>query len=160
MDEATSTVTLELAQQTASLVVGLARRVFLPEDDQMGEMPVAQLRVCGILSSHGGPQAMSALSRELGVSLSAMTQIADRLERAGLVRRVAEGSDRRVRCLQLTERGEKIMRQREEARVRRMAAALEHLSPGARHEVLAGLRTLAGACAAASEQGVCAAADK
>ena len=39
---------------------------------------------------------MSALGRKLGVSLSAMTQIADRLERADMVKRVAEDSDRRV----------------------------------------------------------------
>ena len=50
---------------------------------------------------------MSALSREFGVSLSAMTRIADRLERARLVKRVAEGGDRRIRHLQLTPRGEK-----------------------------------------------------
>ena len=45
---------------------------------------------------------MSSLGRELGVSLSAITQIADRLERAGLVTRVAKGGDRRVRRLELT----------------------------------------------------------
>jgi DNA-binding MarR family transcriptional regulator len=157
MDE---TVTLEQSQQAASLMVDLTRRLFLPDDDQVAELPVAQLRVCGILCGHGGPRAMSVLSRELGVSLSALTQIADRLERARLVRRVAEGSDRRVRCLQLTERGEQTMRQREETRVGRMMAALEHLSPRARQDVLAALQTLADAWAAASEQGVCAAADK
>ena len=86
-------------------------------------MPLAQLRVCGIL--YDGPRPMSALSRELGVSLSAMTQIADRLERARLVNRVAEGADRRIRCLQLTERGQKLMRSREDARNRRVLAVLE-----------------------------------
>jgi len=154
MDE---TVTLEQAQEIASLLVDLTRRVFLPDDDQVGELPVAQLRVCGILFAHGGSRPMSALSRELAVSLSAMTQIADRLERARLVRRVAEGSDRRVRCLQLTERGEKIMRHREDSRVRRVKAALEHLSPKARQEVTAALETLTSASAAATEQAECAA---
>ena len=155
MDEA---VTLEQAQEIASLLVDLTRRIFLPDDDQVGELPVAQLRVCGILFAHRGPRPMSALSRELAVSLSAMTQIADRLERARLVRRVAEGSDRRVRCLQLTERGEKIMRHREDSRVRRVMAALEQLSPKARQEVAAALEILTSASAAASEQAECAAA--
>ena len=127
MDE---TVTLEQSRQAASLLVELTRRFFVPDDEQIAELPVAQLRVCAILAGDDGPRAMSSLSRELGVSLSAMTQIADRLERAGLVRRVAEGSDRRVRCLQLTERGERIMRKREEVRLDRMAAAWEHLSAG------------------------------
>ena len=76
---------------------------------------------------------MSVLSRELGVSHSAMTQLADRLERAELVNRVAQGGDRRVRCLQLTERGEKMMRQHDEIRVRRISKALEYLQPDARN---------------------------
>jgi DNA-binding MarR family transcriptional regulator len=91
---------------------------------------------------------MSSLSDELGVTLSALTQIADRLESAGLVTRVARGSDRRVRYLQLTERGETVMRLREDARVRRTLAVLERLSPGAREEVTAALETLFNACTA------------
>ncbi len=102
------------------------------------------MRVCGIL--YRGPRPMSALGRELGVSLSAMTQIADRLERARLVRRVAEGTDRRVRCLRLTPRGERIMRRREEARLRRVRAALARLSEEARTEVLVALQRLVRAC--------------
>lgn len=89
---------------------------------------------------------MSPLSRELSVSLSAMTQIADRLEHAQLVKRIAQGDDRRVRCLQLTERGEKMMRFHEEVRVRRIASALEHLSPNARDEVTDALQTMIQAC--------------
>ena len=157
MDE---TVILEQTRHAAALLVELTRRFYVPDDDQIAELPVAQLRVCGILAADNGPRAMSSLSRELGVSLSAMTQIADRLERAGLVRRVAEGSDRRVRCLQLTEPGERIMRKREEARLSRVAAAWEHLSASARQDTLAGLQTFADAFAAASERGVCAAAGK
>ena len=72
---------------------------------------------------------MSVLSRELGVSLSAMTQIADRLERARLVKRQFEGTDRRVRSLQLTSRGQKIMQAREEARVQRRANGFRSDAP-------------------------------
>jgi DNA-binding MarR family transcriptional regulator len=135
------------ATTTASLVVKLTREFFTPDGSLVEEMPLAQLRVCGIL--YGGPRSMSALSRELGVSVSAMTQIADRLERARLVHRVADGADRRIRCLQLTERGQRLMRAREEARNRRVLAVLEQLSPEARSEVLAALETLVEACAAA-----------
>jgi DNA-binding MarR family transcriptional regulator len=84
-----------------------------------------------------------------------LTQIADRLERARLVKRVAEGSDRRIRCLQLTERGGKMMRRREDARIQNVLAVLERLTPEARSEVLASLETLAGACTRAGEQAVC-----
>jgi DNA-binding MarR family transcriptional regulator len=145
------TSSLEQAQAIASLLPSLVRRLFVLADDLASELPLAQLRVCAIL--YGGPRPMSTLSRETGVSLSAMTQIADRLERAGLVRRVAEGSDRRIKCLQLTPHGEKTMRLREAARVERISAALKHLSPQARKQVLAGLERLMDACASMGEQG-------
>ena len=83
---------------------------------------------------------------------SAITQIADRLERAGLVTRVAKGADRRVRRLELTERGQTMMRLHEQARIQRMSAALEHLSPEQRQEVTAALQALIGASVAAKGQ--------
>lgn len=150
------TVPIEQAKAVAASLLVLTREIFMPGHDLASELPVGQLRVCGLL--YGGPRPMSALSRDLGVSLSAMTQIADRLERAELVRREAEGTDRRVRCLKLTERGEAIMRQREAARVRRVRAVLEHLSSHARAEALATLQMLARASEAAGALQTCAAA--
>jgi DNA-binding MarR family transcriptional regulator len=93
---------------------------------------------------------MSAMGRELGVSLSAMTQIADRLERAGLVKRVVQGPDRRVRQLQLTPRGDRIMQGREQARVARVLGALERLTPEARDHVETALCLLRDACTASA----------
>jgi DNA-binding MarR family transcriptional regulator len=142
--------TLQQARAIASLLPVLMRQLSVLDHDLAAELPLAQLRVCAILG--GGPRPMSTLGRELGVSLSAMTQIADRLERAGLVKRVAEGTDRRVRCLQLTERGERIMRRREEARVQRVLTVLEHLSPEARSQVLTSLEIMMDASAAAAGQ--------
>jgi DNA-binding MarR family transcriptional regulator len=89
---------------------------------------------------------MSELSRELGVSLSALTQIADRLERAQLVIREATGSDRRVRRLRLTPQGEDIMRRREAARAARIASVLATLPTRKREEVLGAFETLLDAC--------------
>ena len=147
MDEKNSK---EQAKTIASLLFSLMRRLAVVDHDPVEELPLAQLRVCGIL--HGGPRPMSALSRDLGVSLSALTQIADRLERAGMVQRVAEGSDRRVRSLRLTPQGEKIMRRREEVRTERIAAALASLSPQGRNEVRAALEMLLDACSASNGQ--------
>ena len=114
----------EQAETIATLLPALMRQLTAGDDDPAAELPLAQLRVCSVLC--GGPRPMSALGRELGVSLSAMTQIADRLERARLVKRVAKGGDRRVRCLQLTDGGEKIMR------LRQKCARRAHLGrPGA-----------------------------
>ena len=81
-------IKLEEANKIASLLPALMRQLFTLDDDLAVDLPLAQLRVCASLQD--GPLPMSALSRELGVTLSAMTQIADRLERANLVSRVAE----------------------------------------------------------------------
>ncbi len=142
----------EQAKNIAALLRSLMRELGAGLQDQALDLPLAQLRVCGVLRT--GPRSMSALSRELGVSLSAVTQIADRLERAGMVTRIAKGTDRRVRRLELTERGETIMRLHDQARVERLSAALAKLNDAKRQEAAAALQTLVGAVAAArSENG-------
>jgi DNA-binding MarR family transcriptional regulator len=137
---------LEQASTMAVLLPAVMRQLFTLKRDRAAELPLAQLRVCGILSE--GPRAMSRLSRELRVSLSAMTQIADRLERAHLVKRVAEGSDRRIKCLQLTRQGATLMRKREEARIERLVTVLGRLPPQTRLEVIGAMETLRTVCTA------------
>jgi DNA-binding MarR family transcriptional regulator len=122
------------------LFMKVARDV-LYVDDSTSDLPLRQLRVCTALVD--GPRTMSQLGRELRVSLSAMTQIADRLERSGLVTRVADDADRRVRCLQLTPRGQRAMRAREGRRVARIGEILEKLSSAERVQIAAALQTLA-----------------
>lgn len=132
------------AKQVSALLPALMRQLLSGDDDPAAELPLAQLRVCGAL--YHGPRSMSVLSRELRVSLSATTQIANRLVHAGLVSRLAEGADRRVRRLQLTPRGLEIMQFREQARCDRISAALEHLTLEKRQEVVSALSSLRDAC--------------
>jgi DNA-binding MarR family transcriptional regulator len=141
---------LEEAVAIATLLPAIMRQLFTLDNDLTADLPLAQLRVC--LSLHDGPLPMSALSRELGVTLSAMTQIADRLERANLVSRVAEEKDRRVRCLQLTPRAEKIMRRHQDTRIHNVSVAINNLSPEERKEILAALETLMKASAAVKNE--------
>jgi DNA-binding MarR family transcriptional regulator len=139
------------SQEQAAAVVGLLhsllRELAVGSNDPAVHLPLAQLRVCRVLSD--GSQSISAISRELGVSLSAVTQIADRLERAKLVRRVTENNDRRIRSLQLTARGETLLRLHDEERIRRMAAALEQLTPNSRQRAAKTLGSLVRASRAA-----------
>jgi DNA-binding MarR family transcriptional regulator len=137
--ESLSGAPIPQAQELTSLFLALTRQL-LAIDDQAADLPLRQLRLCMLL--YDGPRAMSSLSRELGVSQSAMTQIADRLERGRLVRRSFEGTDRRVRSLQLTPRGQKMMQLREAARVARAAAVIARMSPAQGGEVLSVLRNL------------------
>ena len=132
--------------QAEALVASLMAvvRDMLIVDDAASDLPLRQVRVCMILSN--GPQSMSSLSRELGVSLSAITQIADRLETAGLVTRVAEGSDRRVRRLQLTPLARKMMLRRHRIKVERAQAALRQMGPQDRKRIMKSLALLQQVC--------------
>ncbi len=140
---------LQQARKIDSLLFALIRQLAVEDDHMVADLPLGQLRVCGIL--RGGPRPLSALGRDLGVSVSAMTQIADRLERANLVKREGEDNDRRVRCLRLTPRGESIMQRREDARADRTSAALAKLGVKKRKEVAAALQLLLDACLASKE---------
>jgi DNA-binding MarR family transcriptional regulator len=81
--------------------------------------------------------------------MSALTQIAGRLERIGLVERVVHERDRRMRLLRLTPYGAETMHRRRETRVRSVAAALDLLSTADRAELLTSLRALLEAARAA-----------
>ena len=124
----------------------LMKCIFAMTDDPLAKLPLAQFRVCDLLYER--PRSLSELGRELKVTLSAITQIADRLERNGLVKRITEGSDRRKRLLRLTARGEKLLRHREEARHEKMTSLLSRLPPPRRAEVITSLKTLADTAAA------------
>ena len=134
------------AETISDLLVRVMRRLSATDEPSSMELPVAQVRVCSILLD--GARTMSCLSKELGISLSAVTQIADRLEKSGLVERVAETDDRRVKSLQLTGRGVEAMRSRKDRRVERIVEALKRLSPETREQVTVNLQELFEAAAA------------
>lgn len=123
-------------------------KAILPEllavEDETSDLPLRQLKVCVALFE--GPRSMSEISRRMGVSQSAMTQTADRLERAGLVERFFQGPDRRVRWLKLTAAGQSMIREHEEAHITRMAAVLSRLSPEDIKLTLDALETVLAAC--------------
>jgi DNA-binding MarR family transcriptional regulator len=139
------------AETFVVLLQSLLRELTIGSKDPAAQLPLAQLRICRVLCD--GPQSISSISRELCVSPSAVTQSADRLERAKLVRRVANSSDRRVRCLQLTDRGEKLLRRHDEERIRRTAAMLDQLTPIVRKEALLTIERLGSAAAMARTKG-------
>lgn len=135
------------AEAFVGLLHSLLRALASGSNDPAAELPLAQLRVCHVLQA--GAQSISIISRELHVSVSAVTQIADRLERAKLVHRVAEDGDRRVRRLQLTRQGENLLQLHDEDRIRRTGAMLEQLTPKVRKEAAAMMERLGLAAAAA-----------
>ncbi len=131
----------EQSEAVVTLLTTLWRRVStLDANDPAMEIPGAQMRVCGILRD--GPRTMSAISDDIGISHSAITQIADRLERAGMVERVPEEDDRRCKKLMLTAHGREVMRARMERRVARTMEVLEPLSNQERAAAVTALEAL------------------
>ncbi|HJZ55002.1 MAG TPA: MarR family transcriptional regulator [Gemmataceae bacterium] len=64
----------------------------------------ARMKLLGVLH-RTGPQIMSGLSDELGVTPRNVTALVDGLEEEGLVRRVPHPTDRRATVVELTETG-------------------------------------------------------
>jgi DNA-binding MarR family transcriptional regulator len=119
-------------------------RNLLGVDDSMMDLPLRQLQVCVTL--HRQSRSMSEIGRELNLSPSAVTQVSDRLERRGLIERVFQDEDRRVRKLRLTRKGQQLVRSRERKQLRRIAVALETLTASELGQVMTGLETLAQNC--------------
>jgi DNA-binding MarR family transcriptional regulator len=119
-------------------------RNLLSVDDSMMDLPLRQFKVC--LTLYRESCSMSEISRELKLSPSAVTQVSDRLERRGLIERVFQEEDRRVRKLRLTKKGQQLVRARERKQLRRIAAALDTLTPNELGQVMTGLETLAQSC--------------
>jgi len=130
----------------STLLMKIMRGMFSALDgaDPTAELPLTQVRICKILFY--GHRSMSSLSRDMGISLSAITQIADRLERAHLVERVTEGEDRRVKSLQLTAYGEQIMQARNALRAQRVEQVIAGLPIETRTEIVQALQQLLDAC--------------
>src|ERR671913_2092512 len=71
---------------------------------QDGGMTYARMRLLGTLHCNG-PQIMSDISDELGVTRRNVTALVDALEEEGLVKRMPHPSDRRATVIELTEKG-------------------------------------------------------
>lgn len=132
------------AEELERLLPAAMRAVFdlPPPENALADLPVAQFRLC-ILLSRQGRRTMSQLGEELHISVSAVTQMADRLERANLVERVTEKTgDRRTRHLQLTPYGHDLILARRALRTERAAQMLTLLDPAMRATVLHVLQTV------------------
>ena len=137
--------TLDRAERLELLLPRVLRALGRPEEpDPLSGLSIAQLRLVRLLFATD--RTPSSISEELGLSLSAVTQMANRLERAGLIERVLDPEDRRLKRLRLTPHGLKLMRRRHQQRVSLAARFLSNLPEARQDEVLAALTELADAC--------------
>jgi DNA-binding MarR family transcriptional regulator len=124
--------------------------MFKPDpNDPLVELPVGQMRMMRLLTTKAWTP--SSLGEELGLSVSAVTQMANRLDSIGFVDRIEDPSDRRVKHLMLTPLGREMMTRRQERRVHRLESVLSKMSEKRQIEFIVLLEELLEASAAAAE---------
>jgi DNA-binding MarR family transcriptional regulator len=117
------------------------RVLFQHEDEEpLADLPVAQLRVMRILFA--GKCTPSSLSESLNLTMSAVTQLCNRLEALGLVARTEDATDRRIRWLSLSETGHEKMAARQQRRVQRAHEVLSSIPADLRVSLVTALEEL------------------
>jgi DNA-binding MarR family transcriptional regulator len=76
-----------------------------------------------------GPLRLTALAAKEGISQPSMTQLIKRLERQGLVARVADPEDGRATLVEVTDHGQEVIDDRRRVRRQRLDELLETLTP-------------------------------
>jgi DNA-binding MarR family transcriptional regulator len=95
--------------------------------DPLRHHTVGQIRLMRALAE--GSKTASDLGNLLELSPSSLTQMASRMIAAGLISKVTDEGDRRVRKLSLTQSGKELMDNRRTNRARAAAKLLSQLEP-------------------------------
>jgi DNA-binding MarR family transcriptional regulator len=105
---------------------------------QSPAIPPTQLRVLLIVAA-GEDTNMNRLAEALDVVPSSASRLCDRLEAAGLVRRVPDPRDRREVRLALTPGARQLLDDLRERRRQALGEVLDRMAPGARTELVRAL---------------------
>lgn len=114
---------IKLTRCTDSLMARIAER------DTIGDLTFSQFAVLEALY-HLGPMSAGEVSQKILKSGGNLTLVIDNLERAGLVRRERDASDRRVIHVHLTEAGSSKIEAVLPGHVAALVEELSVLSPG------------------------------
>jgi DNA-binding MarR family transcriptional regulator len=104
--------------------IDLAARFLTDRADLSASAGFAMNRVC-----REGPLRLTALAAKEGISQPSMTQLIQRLERQGLVTRLADPDDGRAALIGITEHGQALLDDRRRVRRERLTELLATLTP-------------------------------
>ena len=139
-----------LIQQVLDLQARLCRSLRSPQEWLAVDLTMSQLKVLFLVYAWGAA-SMSQLAASLGVTLSTVTGIVDRLVEHGLLQREEDPHDRRfIRC-QLTAQGAATVERLHQANYSQLAQVLAGLSLSDLRAVAAALAVLCAAAQRTSE---------
>jgi DNA-binding MarR family transcriptional regulator len=125
------------------LVVAFEQLVrYVRQVSTAGGLSSAASAVLGRLG-RAGPQRLTELARAEGVSQPGMTQLVTRMERDGLVRRIASTDDRRGVLVEATDAGADLVRARRAERAAALRKLMDRLDPQEQSAVAIALPALA-----------------
>ena len=110
------------------------------------QLTMSQLKLL-LMLRHSGGSGGQELARGMGVSLATLTGIVDRMVGQGLVTRREDPSDRRVRIIELTTHGSRMIDEIVTTGTQRMRHLLDRVEPAGLDVILRALRLLRGALA-------------
>jgi DNA-binding MarR family transcriptional regulator len=123
-------------REVSQLLVGLQADAWIALD-----LTVAQARVLYLLNQ--SPQRMSQIAAHAGCSLSSATSMMDRLVGKELVERLPDQRDRRVVWCHLTAKGQAVLEELWQVRMRYVERAVAQLDRNDLRQIASALRTLA-----------------
>ncbi|MER5346294.1 MULTISPECIES: MarR family winged helix-turn-helix transcriptional regulator [Streptomyces] len=125
------------------LIVALEQLVrYVRQVSTAGGLSSAASSVLGRLGREG-PQRVTELARGEGVSQPGMTQLVTRMERDGLVRRIASTDDRRGVLVEATDAGADVVKERHAERAEALRELMDRLDPQEQSAVAIALPALA-----------------
>ena len=127
---------------------------WLQSQMESGGVSPARVRLLGVLHCRG-PQIMSGLSDELGVTARNVTTLVDALEGEGLVRRTPHATDRRATVVELTPEGLEAAEVLVGALAQKSAALFRDLPEADQRELLRLVESLLGALQKRCQGGGC-----
>lgn len=106
------------------------------------ELTLSQLRTLFLLDHSDAPLAVNAIAERISLSMPATGRAIDALHKNGLVSRREDQSDRRIKRIELTQRGADAIHRISAARIAAVQRLVDALSPVERAQLEAATTTL------------------